>query len=126
MPLLVYSKQPTWNVKCIVLTLFLALAYWYLPHRNKWVLLSITLSTYVALAWYDHMYACKRNMGPTYLTLFYWWLKPPESKAVRGFHTWDPVIKQKVLFVDLIVLFAVLLCAPAFMKWTPESGTPKE
>lgn len=115
-----YSKQPVWNLKCIVLTLSLALGYWFLPPRNKWVLLGILFLTYLALAWYDYLYACQRNMGPTYLSLFYIWFKPAASQQIQDFHNWDPAIKRHVLMVDSILLVAVLLMIPAFLRWKPK------
>jgi hypothetical protein len=112
-----YSEEPTWNLKCIYLTLALTGGYWYLPPRNKYVLLALAYGTYLALAWYDYWYECQRNMGPTYLSLFYAWAKPPESKQIKDFHAWDPKIKNKVLLVDVVILALVLLIGvPWFMS----------
>lgn len=111
---------PTWNLKCIVLTALLAGGYWFLPRHNKWVLLALLTLPYVALAWYDHWYACKRNMGPTYLALFYGWLKPRDSKQIQAYRKWHPDIKRRVLIVDLFLLAALLATAPAFLRWNPK------
>lgn len=104
-----YCKEPVFNLKCIFLTLFLAIAYWFLPSKNIIVLCCILYFTYIALAWYDYLYECKRNLGPTYLSLFYKWLKPPESLQIKQFDSWCPKIKRRVLIVDLCILTAIIL-----------------
>jgi hypothetical protein len=105
----VYScVKPVVNWKCVVLTIVLALAYWYLPYRNGFVLLAILYFTYLALAWYDYWYACKRNMGPTYLSLFYAPFKPQESEQIQEYKNWHPTIKQRVLKVDIVIAVIVL------------------
>lgn len=113
------DEQPAVNLKCIVFTLVLAAGYWYLPARNKWVLLALLYFPYLALAHYDYWYDCRRNMGPTYLANFYWWAKPPESRQVRAYHDWSPKMKAKIAIVDAVVLLVLLLLAPAFLKWRP-------
>lgn len=114
-----YNAQPTWNVKCIALTLVIATGYWFLPVRNKWVLLALVTLPYLALAWYDHMYGCEHTMGPTYLSLFYIWFKPQRSKQIEAFRTWDPRIKRRVVAVDAVILMLVIASAPAFLRWNP-------
>lgn len=115
----IYRGEPAVNWKCIVFTLVLAGGYWFLPHRNKWVLLALLYFPYLVLAWYDYLYQCKRNMGPTYLSVFYWWAKPQDSKQIQEYKKWDPEIKRKVLLVDYILLFIVIMLIPAFLKWKP-------
>lgn len=110
------EEQPALNLKCIVFTLVLVLGYWYLPRRNKWVLLALLYFPYLALAWYDWHYDCKRNMGPTYLANWYWWAKPPESRQVVAYHNWSPKMKAKIAIVDVIVLLVGLGLAPWFLR----------
>lgn len=114
------TDQPTWNLKCIVLTLLLAGGYWYLPKRNKWILLALLFFPYLALAWYDYWYACERNMGPTYLSLFYKWFKPQDSDQIRAYENWDPEIKRKVWAVDLVLAVVLIALAPWFWHWKPK------
>ena len=116
----VYTQEPTLNLKCIVFTLVLVLGYWFLPKRNKWVLIALLYLPYLAMAWYDYFYACERNLGPTYLALFYAWNKPPESKQIYDYNNWDPKIKKRVLIIDLIILGILILLLPAFLKWDPK------
>jgi len=115
-----YEGQPTVNWKCIIFTVLLSLGYWFLPYRNKWVLLALLYFPYLALAWYDYMYVCERNMGPTYLSTFYWWAKPQESKQIKQYKAWRPDIKRKVLIVDGIIILVVLALTPLFLKWKPK------
>lgn len=115
----VYRGQPTWNLKCIVLTVALAAGYWWLPKRNKWILLALLYFPYLALAWYDHWYACRRNMGPTYLSLFYAWGKPRDSTQIKQYKAWDPAIRRRVWAVDLCLLALALSLVPWFLRWRP-------
>lgn len=115
-----YTKEPVWNLKCIVFTILLSAGYWFLPRRNKWILLALLYFPYLVLAWYDYMYVCERNMGPTYLSLFYWWGKPSESKQISDYENWDPKIKNKVLKVDIVILLIGLFVFYYFLKWNPK------
>ena len=65
-----YNIEPVVNWKCIIFTMILAIGYWFLPKKNKWILLGLLYFPYLVLAWYDHYYKCERNMGPTYLAFF--------------------------------------------------------
>ncbi len=112
-----YNADPTWNLKCIVFTLVLAGGYWFLPKRNKWILLGLLYFPYIVLAWYDYYYICERNMGPTYLSLFYWWAKPPESKQIIDYKNWCPDKKNWVFFVDIIILMIAIAISPFFINW---------
>jgi len=114
-----YNKEPVVNWKCIVFTFILAIGYWFLPKRNKWVLLALLYFPYLALAWYDHWYVCKRNMGPTYLSLFYWWGKPQNSTQIKQYKNWNPTIKNKVFMVDMILLVVGVVLFPIFLRWKP-------
>ena len=102
-----YCEAPALNLKCVVFSLITASSYWYLPPRNKWVLLSTLYFPYLLMAWYDHRYGCTHDqLRPTYLSLFYKWFKPKDSKQIEQFEEWCPEIKRKVLLVDLLVLLA--------------------
>ena len=113
------DTQPVANWKCIVLTLALSGGYWFLPHRNKWVLLGLLYFPYIALAYYDHWYACKRNLGPTYLAMFYHWIKPQDSDQIVKYKNWCPEIKNRVLFIDTVILLGCLFALPSFLRWKP-------
>ena len=114
-----YNKEPVFNWKCIIFTLVLSIGYWVLPKKNKWILLVLLYVPYIVLAYYDHYYKCERNMGPTYLALFYWWAKPQDSKQIKDYKEWDPKIKKKVLIIDLILLAGGIAIIPFFLKWKP-------
>ena len=71
------------NIKCIIFTVILAAGYWYLPHKNPWVLAFLIWFPYIALAWYDYTYDCKDKLQPTIVPFGrYVWLpfKPPGYK----------------------------------------------
>lgn len=110
---------PALNTKCIIFTLFIAFVYWGLPRHNKWVLVLLIFSSYLILAWYDYIYQCERNLGPSYLSLFYKNLKPPESDQMKKYDNWHPAIKRKVFFFDVTILLLLILAFPLFLKWEP-------
>jgi len=114
------TTPPALNLKCIVATLLVSLGYWWLPPRNKYVLLYLAYTPYLAIAWYDYIYACKHNFGPTYLANFYSWAKPQSSTQIKIYKNWDPKIKWKVYAVDLLVLAVLLYLLPKFIKWEPK------
>jgi hypothetical protein len=62
----VYTGRPfSFNVKCIVFTALVAGGYWALPPRRLWVVGLLLWLPYVAMAWYDELYACRDRMDPT-------------------------------------------------------------
>ena len=68
------------NIKCVIFSMLIAGGYWYLPHKNLWVLSFLLWFPYIALAWYDHAYDCQNKLGPTIIPFGqYLWLpfKPP-------------------------------------------------
>ena len=52
------------NIKCVIFTALLAGGYWFLPHKNLWVLFFLLWFPYIAMAWYDYAYEC-RSLKPT-------------------------------------------------------------
>ena len=80
----VFTGRPfSFNIKCIIFTIVLAAGYWYLPHKNPWVLAFLIWFPYIALAWYDWSYKCQDKLQPTIVPFGrYIWLpfKPPGYK----------------------------------------------
>jgi hypothetical protein len=79
------GKPFEFNLKCIVFTAVLAGGYWYLPHKNVYILLFLLWFPYLALAWYDWSYNCQSKLMPTAVPFGrYIWLpfKPPGYKQV--------------------------------------------
>ena len=108
----------SFTLKCIVISLLLALLYWFAPSKNKWVLLAILYLTYLALAWYDHLYDCRRKaLQPTFLYSFYGALKPRAYQ--EAYEEWQPSTKRLVAGVDLGILGLLLLGLPFFLRWRP-------
>jgi len=120
------QTPPALNLKCIVVTAMLAAGYWFLPSRNKYVLVALAYFPYLALAWYDWIYSCKHNFGPTYLANFYSWAKPQNSSQIQIYKNWDPAIKNKVNMVDIVVGLSLLIALPFFLRWQPKARTPEE
>ena len=109
----------SFNYKCIALSLGLAGFYWFAPPKNKWLLLGILYFTYLAIAWYDHFFDCRRNsLRPTFLHGFYGALKPQEYRA--AYDAWKPETKRLVSRVDAGILLVLLLGLPFFLRWQPE------
>ena len=70
------------NIKCIIFTALLAGGYWFLPHKNLWVLFFLLWFPYIAMAWYDYAYEC-RSLKPTIVPFGrYIWL-PFKPKAYQ-------------------------------------------
>jgi len=113
-----YDGEPGTNVKCIIITLILAIGYWYLPPKNKWVLLAILYLTYLAIAWYDHL-LCDTQFKPTYLKMFYQYFKPQDSPQVIQYKNMCPKVAKRIFTVDVIILIILLLLTPSFLSWNP-------
>ena len=115
------GAAPSWNAKCILFTMVLALGYWFAPPRNKWVLLALLYVPYAAMAWYDDYYDCERDrFKPTFLSLFYGWLKPEDyRRKLRAFKAASPGWYRAIWAVDLALLAMMIALAPAFLKWKP-------
>ena len=104
-----FCQEPAVNLKCVVFSLTLGAFYWFSQPKNKWFLLAALYLPYIAMAWYDFYYDCRKNpLRPTYLALFYYWIKPGESDQIQQFSKWCNRIKTKVLVIDLVVLIATL------------------
>lgn len=114
-----HRAAPSANLKCIAFTAKLALGYWFLPRRNKWVLAAIIYGAYIAMAWYDYWFQCKRSLGPTYLMSFYEWAKPPEGSQRRLYDSWCPDMKRHIKLLDLGIALILLGFLPDFLKWKP-------
>jgi hypothetical protein len=108
----------SFNYKCIVLSIFFGLFYWFAPSKNKWILLAILYLTYLALAWYDHLFGCKDNsLRPTFLYSFYGFLKPKDYQG--HYEAWQPATKSLVATVDAVIALLLLLALPLFLTWRP-------
>lgn len=59
------SRKFNWNIKCIIFTLLIAGGYWFLPHRNIYILFFLLWLPYVSMTWYDYSYDCQDKIQPT-------------------------------------------------------------
>ena len=124
-----YDIKPAVNTKCIVFTSSLALGYWFLPQKNKLVLLALAYFPYLFLSYYDVKYQAARNMGPTYLANFYDFAKVQSSNQIQIWKYWAPKWKNRVRAVDLGVAVLVSVFLYYFISWqTPlqKTQTKKE
>ena len=114
------NTPPATNVKCIIFTILIVFIYWFLP-KNKWILLALLYLPYLWMAWYDYLYACKRNFGPTYLMNFYDWAKPKEARQHKVYTNWCPKWTRLVLTVDIIIgILFMLFMKFFFIPWNPK------
>lgn len=112
--------KPVINWKCLVITAIIAGCYWFLPPKNKWILLILLYVPYLLIAWYDYFYICKRELGPTYLAPLYWWAKPENSKYNKLFKQWSNNTKVKAFFINSTILISLGLITPYFLNWEPK------
>jgi hypothetical protein len=89
-------------------------------------LVGLAYFPYLILAWYDWIYLCKHNFGPTYLANFYSWAKPQSSSQIQIYNNWAPDIKLRVIAVDLVVAIILLSLLPAFIRWKPTKASTEE
>lgn len=121
----VFVDQPFHpNPKCIVFSLVLMLAYWYLPQRNPFMLPLIFVVAYVAMAWYDHLYDCDMKMyGAKYGGILSAPWKPQRrtepSEGKKLLPNQENKYRQKVNLFHVLVLSPLLL----YIGWRgPESN----
>ena len=121
----VFVDQPFHpNPKCIVFSLVLILAYWYLPQRNPFLLPLIFVVGYVAMAWYDHLYDCEMKLyGAKYGGI----LSAPWKPQRRTLPTGDKNLlpNQENKYRQKVNLFHVLVLSPLlfYIGWRgPESN----
>lgn len=106
------------NMKCIVISIILAMLYWFLPKKNKWALIAILYLTYLAIAWYDE-FLCSKPLGPTYLKFFYNWAKPKNSYQSKMYSNMCPELNNRIMIIDIILLIIIIMCLPKFLSWDP-------
>jgi hypothetical protein len=78
-----FDNQPfALNIKCIIFSLLLAAGYWFLPQKNLIVIVALLYFPYLALAWYDYYYDCRKGqLQPTVFPFgeyVYLPFKPPD------------------------------------------------
>jgi hypothetical protein len=118
-----YDGPITGNIKCIIISIALALFYWYAPPKNKYVLLLILYVTYLLIAYYDFFYDCRKGQfGPTFLKTYYDWAKPRNTKQNILYSNLCDDNKRLILIVDIIVFIGILAITPTFLRWKPNKG----
>lgn len=116
--------EPQTNIKCIYFTFFIVFIYWFLPPRNKYILVFLFWLPYLIMAIYDDIYSCNRAFGPTYLRLFYEIPKrllAPGTKQDKAYKNWCPKHSRKVFFIDVIVAIVLIIFYFTFFRhWNPK------
>lgn len=103
------------NLKCVLFSLFLALGYWFAPHKNKWILAFLVWFPYIALAWYDYSYNCQDKIQPTVVPFGrYMWLPFKPQGYKDEYEKLDPETKQVMKDVDHIAGWTIVT---ALLAW---------
>ena len=97
------------NLKCIVFSISVVIVYW-LPHpktvaHNLVMSFLLSLSAYIAMAWYDVLYDCNDRLKPTLLGWMTKSFKPPEYAS--GYEELPIKTKKFIRTVDVFVLSVV-------------------
>jgi hypothetical protein len=59
------EKAFQFNMKCVLFTAALSGGYWFLPAKNKGILLFLFWAPYIAMTYYDYLYDCQNKLAPT-------------------------------------------------------------
>jgi len=115
--------HPNW--KCIVFGVALMAGYWWLPHKNPFMLPVIFIVGYIAMAWYDFMYECKDKMYSGTNPVDFLggsWGKPQRRKEVTS----DLVDDQEAVYKSKMYAFHVLVVAPilGYVGWAGKNTNP--
>jgi hypothetical protein len=109
----VFTNQPFHpNPKCIAISLFFGIGYLLAPCKNWVVFIFILFTVYIAVSWYDYLYACQQKMmsgnsGLHPQTLF----KP----QYRDSNEIKLVADQERMYLKTVYLFHVLLISPLLL-----------
>ena len=98
------------NPKCLAFSAFVLSVYW-LPHPKAYahrIVAAFLLATlaYVLLAWYDYIYSCTDQLGPTLLG---WLSMPFKPQSYRDQFNQLPVTyKKRVRTFDVAILLILV------------------
>lgn len=99
------------NVKCVVFSLALILAYWALPPKNPFMVPFIFVLAYVGMAWYDHAYDCEQKMYGGRLTGALSAPFKPQRRTAPG----EGLVEDpEALYRKKVKLFHLLVVNPLF------------
>ncbi len=109
------------NIKCVIISFFLAISYWLAPARNLLVLVLILIISYIGLSWYDYLYECNLHMtsgssGFAWTSLF----KPQNPSTVPNSELL-PLEQQQITYLKTVYMFHLFLVAP-LMLYTSYHG----
>jgi hypothetical protein len=114
----IFVDQPFYlNPKCVVISIFCMICYWFLPYRNFFMLPVIFSVSYILIAWYDYIYNCDMKMysgtSPLNITS---WAKPQmrnrkeenENNKVILSKNQESVYKKKVYALHFLFIAPLL------------------
>lgn len=109
-----YQDQNAINTKWIAFSILLSGGYWVIPSRNKYVAITLLYFGYLAISWYDYLFAQTSFKVPTYMSKLFSWAYPPHTTV-----KFDSKIQKNILFADVFLYFLVLLSIPFILHWEP-------
>jgi len=107
-----------YNVKCIIFTIIIASGYWYLPHKNIYVLLFLLWLPYVSLAWYDYSYNCNDKLKYTFFPFGRYVFLPFKPKDYQK--TYDELSDEQKKLISrndhiyawsILIVFIIIIAA---------------
>lgn len=107
----IFTNRPfEFNLKCIVISLFLGLAYWLSPQQNPVVLVLILIMSYLAISWYDYLYDCSPRMNSGQFT----------PRSIFKHQDRDPKNMRNVpppeyTYLRLVYVFHLFIVAPLML-----------
>lgn len=58
-----YTTEPFHpNIKCLIISAIIVILYWFMPHRNVYLVPLIFVISYTVIGWYDYLYKCDRKL----------------------------------------------------------------
>lgn len=101
------------NPKCIFISIFLALSYWFLPHKNPIVLFFMLVITYIAIGWYDYLYKCQLRMYSGSSGISYQSLLKPQYRNKQEVQL---VPNQEYIYLKTVYSFHLFVIAPLLLS----------
>lgn len=120
----IFTNRPfEFNLKCIFISLFLGLAYWFSPKQNPIVLMLVLILSYLAISWYDYMYDCEPQMKSGQYnprSIFKYQGRDPNNMA--------RVPPPEYTYLRLVYVFHLFIVAPLviYCGFVGYERTPKE
>lgn len=115
----IFPNYPfAFNIKCVIFTIIIAGGYWFLPHKNWFILIFLLWLPYVALAWYDYSYNCKDKIQPTAFPFGRWIFLPFKPAGYKDeFNKLPPEAIQTMDNVDHLTGWTIVILVVGAAGW---------